>query len=70
MTPRTTHYVRWEAPDSRVATAVCGAVIDSRGPEFSASPSCPACHAWIHQDDGKTAEDMFGAPEPTPKGAL
>lgn len=61
-----THYFRHDQPgwDSRLCRAVCGALGDPRR-DLSATPECPECHAWIHQDDGKTAEDLFGPPADT-----
>lgn len=58
-----THYVPFDSPgwNARVAQTVCGKFIDPRSSEFSASPTCDTCRAWVHQDDGKTAEDMFGS---------
>lgn len=60
------HYVRYDSPGwhSTVAQAVCGRFVDPHR-EFSASPTCPECQSWVTgEDDGLTADDVFGADAP------
>ena len=53
----TTHYVMFDSPGwtSRYGRATCGALIEVHK-EFSATPSCPTCAAWVRDLKARTDE--------------
>ena len=57
----TTHYLRYDDSGwtSRYARSVCGRLIEP-AKDFSNTPSCPKCAAWVRGYEAITDEDMFG----------
>ena len=59
-----THTFPVELIGTRTIVAACGAMF--RRYELdrvsSPDPTCLTCHAYVHQDDGVTAEEAFGTP--------
>ena len=60
-----THYIRWDSPgwDSRYGRAVCGRLVEPTK-DFSATPSCPKCAAWVQDLEARTEEELFGPMTP------